>query len=101
MGEGGLKRGIDHELVKKECCASAYLRGVFLGSGFISNPRGDFHFELTVESQTMANDIVELMEAKDIHAKVVERRNSHTVYLKSGSAISAFLRLCGGSSKRA
>ena len=54
VGESGLQRGIDHDLIKKECCASAYLRGVFLGSGFISNPRGDFHFELTVESQTMA-----------------------------------------------
>lgn len=95
VGESGLQRGIAHDLVKKDCCASAYLRGVFLGSGFISNPRGDFHFELTVESQTMANDIVELMEAKDIHAKIVERRNTHTVYLKSGAAISSFLAYVG------
>lgn len=43
----------------------------------------------------MANDIVELMEAKGIHAKVVERRNSHTVYLKSGASISAFLAYVG------
>lgn len=93
--EGGLVRGIDSNLVHKSCCASAYLRGVFLGSGFISNPRGDFHFELTVESQTMAHDIVELMATKDIHAKVVERRNSYTVYLKSGSAISSFLAFVG------
>lgn len=95
IGEEGLKRGIDPELVKKACCASAYMRGVFLGSGFVSNPRGDFHFELTVESQTMANDIVELLATKDIHAKVVERRNSHTVYLKSGAAISSFLAFVG------
>ncbi len=43
----------------------------------------------------MANDIVELLASKDIHAKVVERRNSHTVYLKSGAAISAFLAFVG------
>ena len=95
VGPEGLKRGIDPPLVRKSCCASAYLRGVFLGSGFISNPRGDFHFELTVESQTMAHDIVELLGKKDIHAKVVERRSSHTVYLKSGSAISSFLAFVG------
>ena len=94
IGEG-LKRGIDPRLVQKSCCASAYLRGVFLGSGFISNPRGDFHFELTVESQTMANDIVELLATKDIHAKIVERRNTYTVYLKSGAAISSFLAFVG------
>lgn len=95
IGEEGLKRGIDPRLVQKSCCASAYLRGVFLGSGFISNPRGDFHFELTVESQTMANDIVDLLATKDIHAKIVERRNTYTVYLKSGAAISSFLAFVG------
>lgn len=95
MGEGGLQRGIDPALVRKSCCAAAYLRGAFLGSGFISNPRGDFHFELTVESQTMASDIVELLESKGINAKVVERRSSHTVYLKSGAAISSFLAFVG------
>lgn len=95
IGDEGLQRGIDPELVRKECCASAYLRGVFLGSGFVSNPRGDFHFEITVESQTMANDIVELMAKKGIHAKVVERRSTHTVYLKSGAAISSFLAFVG------
>lgn len=95
LGEEGLQRGIAPELVRKSCCASAYLRGVFLGSGFISNPRGDFHFEITVESQTMAGDIVALLETKGINAKVVERRNTHTVYLKSGSAISSFLAFVG------
>lgn len=95
LKDGSLQRGISPELVKKECCASAYLRGAFLGSGFISNPRGDFHFELTVESQTMAEDIVSLMKAKGINAKVVERRSSHTVYLKSGAAISSFLAFVG------
>lgn len=95
VGDEGLQRGIDPRLVRKSCCAAAYLRGVFLGSGFISNPRGDFHFELTVESQTMANDIVALLAERDINAKVVERRNMHKVYLKSGSAISSFLALVG------
>ena len=50
LGEDGLERGIDPALIAKQCCAAAYLRGVFLGSGFISNPRGDFHFELKVET---------------------------------------------------
>ena len=66
-----------------------------MGSGFISNPRGDFHFEITVESQPIARDIVDLLEKKGINAKIVERRNTYTVYLKSGAAISAFLAFVG------
>ena len=30
VGESGLQRGIDHDLVKKECCASAYFAWGFL-----------------------------------------------------------------------
>ena len=56
----GLEMGIDPHLVEKQCCTAAYLRGAFLGSGFISNPRGDFHFEMTLESEDLARGIVAL-----------------------------------------
>ena len=53
--EGGLEMGIkDPTSWPKPCCAAAYLRGAFLGSGFISNPKSDFHFEITVESEALA-----------------------------------------------
>ncbi len=52
--EGGLELGLKAGLVAKECCTAAYLRGAFLGSGFVSDPRGDFHFEVTVESEDLA-----------------------------------------------
>ncbi|MEI2999130.1 MAG: DNA-binding protein WhiA, partial [Senegalimassilia faecalis] len=51
--EGGLVLGISDQLVAKDCCAAAYLRGAFLGSGFVSDPRGDFHFEIIVESESL------------------------------------------------
>ncbi|WP_251197874.1 DNA-binding protein WhiA [Anaerotardibacter muris] len=91
----GLERGIDPDLIRKQCCASAYLRGVFLGSGFISNPRGDFHFELKVETQATADAIVAMLADRGIKAKVIQRRNSYLIYLKSGAAISSFLALVG------
>ncbi len=93
--DGHLERGISKDLVKKRCCVAAYLRGVFLGSGFIANPKGDFHFEIGVESKTMTDDVLELMALAGIPAKVTERRNSFTIYLKSGSAISSFLAFVG------
>lgn len=95
LSESGLQMGIDPHLVEKQCCTSAYLRGAFLGSGFISNPRGDFHFEMTVESEDLARDLVALLEEKGIDARLMSRRSSWTVYLKSGSAISEFLALVG------
>lgn len=91
----GLELGVKPELVSKQCCAAAYLRGAFLGSGFISNPKSDFHFEITVESEKLASSLVELMAAKGITARVMQRRSSYMVYLKSGNAILEFLAFVG------
>ena len=67
----------------------------FLGSGFIANPRGDFHFEITVESESLAEGLVALMAEKGIKARIMQRRSSYMVYLKSGSAILEFLAFAG------
>ena len=81
--EGGLELGIKESLVAKECCTAAYLRGAFLGSGFVSDPRGDFHFEVTVESGDLAEGLVDLLDRKGINARVMQRRSSHMVYSSS------------------
>ncbi len=91
----GLEMGINPTLVAKQCCAAAYLRGAFLGSGFISNPKSDFHFEITVETEQLAQGLVHLMEEKGIGARIMQRRNSYIVYLKSGDAILEFLAFTG------
>lgn len=93
--EGSLVMGIDSSFVAKECCAAAYLRGAFLGSGFVSDPRGDFHFEITVENEEMAECLALLLLRKGIHARVMHRRSSYMVYLKSGTSILEFLAYTG------
>ena len=94
--DGGLELGVAPDLVKKKCCAAAYLRGAFLGSGFISNPKSDFHFEITVESQLLAEGLVDLLTERGINARIMQRRSSYMVYLKSGNAILEFLAFAGG-----
>ena len=95
LADKGIEMGVKADLVSKQCCAAAYLRGVFMGSGFIANPRGDFHFEITVESQDMANDLVALMSDRGLNPRIKQRRNSYMVYMKSGEAILEFLALVG------
>ncbi len=95
LSEEGLELGVAPELIAKQCCAAAYLRGAFLGSGFVSDPRGDFHFEISVEAEEMARDIVAILDDKGIHARYIQRRSSYIVYLKSGEAILEFLAFAG------
>ena len=95
LGDSGLELGVAPDLVAKQCCAAAYLRGAFLGSGFVSDPRGDFHFEITVESREMADDLARIMGEKEIRARVMQRRQSFIVYIKSGESILEFLAYVG------
>lgn len=95
IGDGGFTQGVDERFVKKRCCAEAYLRGIFLGCGFISNLKGDFHFELTVESEELAQDLVDVLVSRGVHARFTTRRNNYIIYMKSGSSICDFLALVG------
>jgi hypothetical protein len=82
-------------LVKKDCCAISYLRGTFLGGGFVADPHGDFHFELTAEQEQTAEDLLGLMQRFNMPARVTQRRGSYAVYLKGAEPIVTFLALVG------
>lgn len=93
--EGGLTYGVLPRLVRRDCCAVSYLRGAFLGGGFVADPHGDFHFELTAETEQHARDLVGLMARFGIEARVTLRRGLFAVYLKGAEPIVTFLALVG------
>jgi DNA-binding protein WhiA len=92
---GGFTYGVPARLVRKDCCAVSYLRGAFLGGGFVADPHGDFHFELTAETEQHARDLVGLMARFGIEARVTRRRGLFAVYLKGAEPIVTFLALVG------
>jgi len=90
-----VERSVPSDLVAKDCCAVSFLRGAFLGGGFVADPHGDFHFELTADSEELAKDLREMMLRFDLPAKVTQRRNLYAVYLKGAEAIVDFLARVG------
>jgi hypothetical protein len=91
----GIAYGVPSRLTRRDCCAVSYLRGAFLGGGFVADPHGDFHFELTAESDQLAHDLVKLMARFGIEAKLARRRGLYAVYLKGAEPIVTFLALAG------
>ena len=87
-----LVHGVSNQFTEKNCCKKAYLRGVFLGSGFIADPKSSFHFEASVSTEDLSRDIVKCMADLGVKARVVKRRNSFVIYMKSGSEIYHFLK---------
>ncbi|MBI4733525.1 MAG: DNA-binding protein WhiA [Rubrobacteridae bacterium] len=88
-------QGIMHRVVKRDCCAVAYLRGAFLGGGFVSDPKGDYHFELTTNNSEFARDLQLLINRFELHSKISDRKKNFAVYMKDSNEIITFLAMIG------
>lgn len=83
-------------LVRKECCARAYLAGAFMASGSANSPtKSNYHLEIATLDVNHAIYIQKLMKRFELPAKYIQRRNQHVVYLKASEKISDFLRCVG------
>ncbi len=93
--EGQLVDSIKPDLIRKECCRRAYLRGVFLGGGSVSNPGGDYHLEVIVNDEKFGLALSCLMKRYGLTARTSNRKNWGLVYLKGSEEIIKLLNLMG------
>lgn len=91
----GLATGLPEHLLRDQCCRNAFLRGAFMAGGFIADPRGDFHLEICVTGEDLAQGIVELMATLGITARLNRRRGAYAIYLKSFEDIVSLLSAMG------
>lgn len=90
-----LRAEIPGRLIKSDCCAASFARGLFLGGGFVSHPRGQYHLELVMESYQLAMTAQDVFNRFEIRARVIEKQNRYTLYLKQAQAIVDSLALIG------
>lgn len=94
-----LNLGIDESLVEKDCCKLAYVKGAFLGGGSCTLPeegsysRTGYHFEIVFNNKITASDFCDLLCDFEILAKLVTRKDSAVVYVKSKEVISDVLHV--------
>ncbi|HEX21470.1 MAG TPA: DNA-binding protein WhiA, partial [Actinobacteria bacterium] len=86
---------ITPRLIRKSCCAVAYLRGLFMGGGFVSDPTGSYHFELVTDNYTLANDAKTLMTRFNLNPKISSRKHNLMLYLKGADQIIQLMALIG------
>lgn len=91
----GLAQGLPDHLLTRQCCRNAFLRGAFMAGGFIADPRGDFHLEIAVTGEDLAQGIVSLMETVGVTARLNRRRGAFAIYLKSFEDIVRLLEAMG------
>ncbi|MCD8109735.1 MAG: DNA-binding protein WhiA [Clostridiales bacterium] len=81
------KPGFAECLLEYPCCRRAFIRGAFLTSGSVSNPGKSYHFEIVCRRRQGAEELCRIIEAFDIHPKIIQRKNKYVVYLKDSESI--------------
>lgn len=74
-------------VIQNLCCKRAFLRGVFLAMGSISDPNKAYHFEITAATEEKAKQIQDIIKVFNLEAKIVLRKKNYVVYIKEGSQI--------------
>lgn len=79
----------------RECCRRAFLRGAFLGAGFVLDPGRGYHWETVLRDRPTARLLRRLLASEGIAAGMARRRHEFVVYLKDAEGIAAWLSVAG------
>jgi len=75
-----------------------HIRELFLKSGFVNNPKKDYHLEIVFSNEEKAIELENLLLEFNIHSKTIKKGKGYMVYIKEGEEISNFLALIGAMS---
>jgi DNA-binding protein WhiA len=74
----------------------SYLRGVFLQTGSISDPKkSGYHLEFLIVDAKEAVFVQKLLNNFDFNAKILNREKGFMIYIKEADKISDFLKIIG------
>lgn len=73
----------------------AYLRGTFLSSGSINDPKNNssYHLEFFYDNSDEAVFVQRILNSFDLNFKIITRGNVYVIYIKDSEKISDFLKL--------
>lgn len=99
--EGHLEliQGIDEHMIESDCCAMAYIKGVFITSSTANivleeNARG-YHWEFVFSTEQFADDFSSLLFRYGITNRKNRRKNLIVLYIKESEVISDLLACVG------
>lgn len=82
-------------LLEQECCRRAFLRGVFLAGGSVTDPEKRYHLELSTTHLSVSRETETLMREMELAPKETERKGSSVLYYKQSESIEDFLTAIG------
>ena len=73
----------------------ALVRGAFMSSGSVTNPKNIYHLEIVFQTEKNAKKVKNILVDSNIESKILKREKSYILYIKDGEKISEFLAFIG------
>ncbi len=73
----------------------SFVRGAFLGGGYINNPEKKYHMEINFSTEQNLSIVCRILEDYNINTKKLVKEKSFTMYIKDGEEISKILAFMG------
>ncbi len=83
----------DMKIIERNCCKRSFLRGAFLGAGSISDPKDEYHLEITTDTRSGIELLNIAATAFDVTGKVALSKNRFRLYFKDADRISDLLNI--------
>lgn len=87
----------DARILGRDCCKRAYLRGAFLGAGYVSDPKSEYHLEYACRNRLQAAQLMDIMSSYGVEHHPILRKKTVSVYIKEGESVVNLLGLMGAS----
>lgn len=84
---------INRNILKDSCCNIAFVKGVFLACGSITNPNKHYHLEIKTLHSKLSAEMVSIMLDLNMKPKITKRKNISVIYMKDSTDIEDFLTL--------
>ncbi len=83
------------EMLRCVSCMAAFVRGVFLAAGTLTDPDKGYHLELDFLNESAAKKLSELLLENGLEPKYTSRKTEHVLYYKDSESIENFLAFIG------
>lgn len=94
--EDTLSLHINLAAVEDDCCKTAFLRGIFLAGGSVTDPEKGYHLEVTTTHHSVAREAYALIqEVLGFYPKTAQRSGNLVLYLKNSELICDLLTFLG------
>lgn len=84
-------------ILDRECCLWAFVRGVFLVCGTVTDPRKDYHLEFFTGSERRCDILRDALSRLNIQAHRLRRGDRWLLYIKDADDIIGLFRKIGAS----